>query len=531
MRKSTIVYFVGNDTGMNSAAELNAEVRFGIVGVGWQMHMRGSNWSHLEQWEEATAAQLKAVDPDVKVLVTRNTQAGVSMLDSVRPQLLSPTSPTFWITEQEGGAGCKTGPLPGTPAAVGQRCNAYWGCDQCGPGNSTTCPINGGAYWNFTDATFVEWWHSTLMAPILASRNIDGYYYDGAGGWPGIAPADAAHFVNASAAVLAKTLADTKVAKKMAIDWGSGYINPEDCNEFMASITSNPWTNATLQLTWVHYGWFEVTLATFLVGRGENSLLAFGLHGAYMCASEPCGKPNSPAAGYQAFPWMPILDVDFGVPVERGHNASSGVWSRRWSKASATVDCNTFSGSVTLDPVHTTPIPFNSSGASVPTAAYVDWNLSLAELVTSTLPGRSMDIRSGNPHASTVAFTTARIGGAGRALSTVAFTYRFGAGYAAGAAPANFTAALCAGDDIVPTGLAACHIIYTSPPLDEYTLPNYSPPVHVTATSLQGVLTDEPLALALFFDNNARNVQLGLPAGIGLNVTVEWGTNSTRTAH
>ena len=40
MRSSTIVYFVGNDTGMNNHQELVAQTRFGIVGIGWQLNMR-----------------------------------------------------------------------------------------------------------------------------------------------------------------------------------------------------------------------------------------------------------------------------------------------------------------------------------------------------------------------------------------------------------------------------------------------------------------------------------------------------------
>lgn len=536
------MYFVGNDTGMNNHQELVAQTRFGIVGIGWQLNMRGSNWSHLEEAERSTARQLKALDPTVKVLVTRNSQAGVAMLDSVRQQLLNSTSTNVFIKGQPGGAGCKTGQFPGKPSAVGQLCEAYWGCKNCGPGNGTSIPLDpfappgplgngdcaGSAWWNFTDPGFVSWWHDTLMAQVLAEPLIDGYYYDGAGRWPGIAPDNLEAFANASIAVYAKTLEDTKAAKKMAIDWGSGYINPQDCNAFLYDLTRNPWTNQTLQLTWMHGAWFEVTLATFLVGRGVYSLLDSGLHGDYMCASGPCGTQEHPGGGV-AFGWPPILDADFGHPLEPGHNSTQApdVWTRRWSKASVSVNCSDFTGKVTLDPVHKTPIPFNPAGSTLPSTRYVDWNETGAQLVASFLPGRSADIRSGNPGMRTVAFTTARIGGGTtHALSSIAFTYRYGAGYQSGRAGANFSAALCplAGfEDVIvgPPVISECHVIYTSPVLDKYTLPDYSPAVQVVADELQ-VPTGVSMVFALFFDNNARNVQIGLPSAVGLNISVVW---------
>ena len=49
MRSSTVAYFLGNDTGLNNAAELLAESRFGIVGIGWQIHMRGAGWAQARQ--------------------------------------------------------------------------------------------------------------------------------------------------------------------------------------------------------------------------------------------------------------------------------------------------------------------------------------------------------------------------------------------------------------------------------------------------------------------------------------------------
>ena len=47
--------------------------------------------------------------------------------------------------------------------------------------------------------------------------------------------------------------------------------------------------------------------------------------------------------------------------------------------------------------------------------------------------------------------------------------------------------------------------------------------MQVVASNLKSVSTAVPLTFALFFQDNARNVQLGLPHPTGLNITVTWG--------
>ena len=71
MAQSTAAWFVGNDTGLNSAVEIAAEARFGVVGIGWQLHMFGSGFQHLETWEALTARAIKRASPKTRVLVSR----------------------------------------------------------------------------------------------------------------------------------------------------------------------------------------------------------------------------------------------------------------------------------------------------------------------------------------------------------------------------------------------------------------------------------------------------------------------------
>lgn len=88
----TTAYFVGNATGLDSAAELAAEARWGIIGIGWQLNgswvprgpQKGNHFGrHVEVAERETAAALKSLNPKLKVLLGRNTEVATCYLDSV----------------------------------------------------------------------------------------------------------------------------------------------------------------------------------------------------------------------------------------------------------------------------------------------------------------------------------------------------------------------------------------------------------------------------------------------------------------
>jgi hypothetical protein len=73
----------------------------------------------------------------------------------------------------------------------------------------------------------------------------------------------------------------------------------------------------------------NTTLAAFLVGRGPVAYVGWGWNG-------------------QALPdWEPLFDLDVGVPLGLCVNASSSVFSRAWSKGTASIDCDSFTA--TLD--------------------------------------------------------------------------------------------------------------------------------------------------------------------------------------
>jgi hypothetical protein len=164
MQASTAAYFLGNDTGLNSAKEMAAEARFGVVGLGWQLAMRATNWSHLEQTELETAAAIKAIHPSTKVLVSRNVQVGGIQWDSMRRYFLDfdrARASQLWCVGQAGGKSTSGQPR----CAVGQLCNGSWGCPNCGPGTDSI-PY-GQLRFNWSSPTMREWWlHTHLLAGV-----------------------------------------------------------------------------------------------------------------------------------------------------------------------------------------------------------------------------------------------------------------------------------------------------------------------------------------------------------------------------
>ena len=90
---------------------------------------------------------------------------------------------------------------------------------------------------------------------------------------------------------------------------------------------------------------FNQTLAAFLILRGKFALLQYAVIGPYECAAEPCGKPNSPASGFGPYAWSSLLDKDYGEPLGAPTVSAAGVWERKWSKATVSLDCSSWTAS------------------------------------------------------------------------------------------------------------------------------------------------------------------------------------------
>ena len=339
MNRSTAAYFLGNDTGLNSVRENTAEARFGIVGIGWQLGMRWSKWRHLERWEEQTARAIKAINPDTKVIVSRNVEVGGVFWDHCRPyfeNLSLARHSTMFVEGQPGGGG--------KPAcAIGALCNGSWGCGNCGP----IMPFDGKPgvpygqlKFNWSSPQLQNWWLETHIHAAINRTAIDGVHFDcECGNDNGIAKQNMAAFNANALAVFGRHLSMLASAKKMSIAWTAERIQPKSCDADMRALLhySNDSTQ-TFQLSYNNRGAdFNQTLAAFLILRPAFALLEFGVIGPYECASEPCGcdkhsLPDSQcpfpgkSSGYGPYRWSPLLDLDYGHPLGPPiKDASTGV--------------------------------------------------------------------------------------------------------------------------------------------------------------------------------------------------------------
>eukprot|EP01043_Picozoa_sp_COSAG02_P070732 COSAG02_NODE_12644_length_1515_cov_1.098164_2_plen_231_part_00 len=85
---------------------------------------------------------------------------------------------------------------------------------------------------------------------------------------------------------------------------------------------------------------FEMDLAIFLTSRGPYSWLGYGWLG---CG---CGWSNGGQMPCDLYQRPAALDLDYGTPTERCHEAANGVFRRQWTKANVTVDCNAYTSEV-----------------------------------------------------------------------------------------------------------------------------------------------------------------------------------------
>ncbi len=335
MAASTSAYFLGNDTGLNSAAENAAEAKFGIVGLGWQLSMRDADWRHLEKFEVSFASKIKAVNPKAKVLVSRNSEVGTVVWDAIRPLLDTPAhaeASGLWVHSE-------------IPRDHGKISNGTWDCDNCGvPPKPTAIPY-GKLFFNWTSPKFSDWWLRTHIGDAITEENgIDGVYFDCCCGAPPGIPHGVAlnQFMQAAQAGFDRHLPVLAAAKKMTIAWNGEHVSQKTCAADMEKLykTYTADDDQTFQLIFPNQpAAFNQTLAAFLLLRGKFALLQYGVIGPYECAAEPCGKSNSPTSGYGPYEWSPLLDKDYGEPLGPPTVSSGGVWTRKWSKATISLSC------------------------------------------------------------------------------------------------------------------------------------------------------------------------------------------------
>lgn len=179
---------------------------------------------------------------------------------------------------------------------------------------------------------------------------------------PGLAPAQHNRFDNDALAGFLTHLPLFRAKRKMSIAWHAEHVQQRSCDTDMMSLVhyAND-TTQTLQLGWDNRpSTFNQTLAAFLILRGPSALLAFDVVGPYECASTGCGcdahsvanqgcDPERPGGKYRLGEWSPLLDTDFGQPLE-APTAEGKLWERRWSKATVSLDCDLYEASIEFNP-------------------------------------------------------------------------------------------------------------------------------------------------------------------------------------
>ena len=139
MNMSTVDYFVGMATGLDDRKELDAGRMLGYYGIGWELDNIPSNYTHLEAAEQATAKALKALRPEMKVGVTRNTVVATSFWDTARTRMADPASNGFWLQ------------------CDGKPCTETWGLDEpCKKGRNACNPTS--YMFNFSNPAFQDWY-------------------------------------------------------------------------------------------------------------------------------------------------------------------------------------------------------------------------------------------------------------------------------------------------------------------------------------------------------------------------------------
>jgi hypothetical protein len=96
------------------------------------------------------------------------------------------------------------------------------------------------------------------------------------------------------------------------------------CAAFMETVCAPTFQNVPMTMQW-STGSTQL-LAAFLIGRGPVAYIGYGWNGGPL--------PD----------WDPLFDTDVGEPLALCEQAQPGVFSRKWSKGVATLDCNTWTG-------------------------------------------------------------------------------------------------------------------------------------------------------------------------------------------
>lgn len=321
MKSASVGYFLGNASGMESRAELAAEDRFGIAGLGWQLSNIPSHHSHVEQYEIEEAKRLKALRKDVKVMVTRDSEVTTPFYDMSKKVMFDPTTQDYWT--QCGGKPCErpwSSPAGNTPKY----------------------------YFNFSNPRFVDWWLNEFIGSAVRNDLFDGIYFDCACEAPLGDNLNQTQMKADAQVAFDRALKMISASGKWASSWNNDGELPQqgNCTDQMRRWIAMGANDAnTMQIVAPQFRnnvsafgrAMNNTIAAFLISRGKSATLMFPVLGDYGAAID--------------YKWSPLLDTDFGEPLGPATEQRHAVFTREWSKATVTLDCTKLKSSFVLGEV------------------------------------------------------------------------------------------------------------------------------------------------------------------------------------
>jgi hypothetical protein len=328
------------------------------------------------------AATSRAANPNAHVWVYRNSLKALPWFSSVRATLDDPAYAPWFLKFKDGVNGSYHVPACDNNFDP-SRCSAYYhdqvqtpeypsgdgSCAQPCDCGSVPC---GEYLWDFralntsvNGQTLKEWFitNYSASANAIGNPNIDGLFFDdqwqGANGPTEIdthvmndTGSSVQDFIDITAGwsenlqnMQANLLTSNAFSWQQLTNGGTcadAVIKQSTCTSQLRSICPN---NAQ-QTQALFYGFtgqgcssFNLTapeqdIANFLLIRGPYAWLGYSWNG--------CSKD---------YPWPAGLDVDYGEPVgfcEETVPGSSGVFTRQWTNANVTMDCNTWTPHITM---------------------------------------------------------------------------------------------------------------------------------------------------------------------------------------
>ena len=320
LNQSVVGYFVANNTGLANEAELAAEAKLGIVGIGWNLdHLATSQAGGLERYEVEQAAALKAARPDVTTMVLRNTEVVSTFWDAFRA---AENKFDIWLQHPPGS---------GTPISE------PWGTDD---------PASGGVtpkyFLNFSNPAARAWWLDKYVTPALEHPDIDGVYTDcSCGSARGYTPTNAEWEGRQLAFDAALALA--KSNGKWLSAWTGAAVSTApksaaDCaGTMMRLLQLGADEEHSLQVRgfWSGFSVKQTTLAAFLLARGPSAAIVLPPYDRPMLK----GIFTLEGVDPNADPGMPLGPATVG-------GVDNTTFTRAYSKANVSLDCATFTASI-----------------------------------------------------------------------------------------------------------------------------------------------------------------------------------------